>query len=112
MKRMALWLLLPLLGWESVPAAKAQAVLSGSTCEALKDITEKYFAALEAHDPSGLPLASNVKFTENGVELAVGKSFWQTAGRPLLIPFVKPAESSGLGGGGKISALREQDFRN
>jgi hypothetical protein len=84
MKRMAMWLLLPLLGWEGVPAAKAQAVLSGCTREALKDITEKYFAALEAHDPSGLPRASNVKFTENGVERAVGKGFWKTAGMTLL----------------------------
>jgi hypothetical protein len=84
MKRIALWLLLPLLGWGSIPAAKAQAVLSGCTREALKAITDKYFAALEKRDPSGLPLASNVKFTEDGVELAVGKGFWQTAGRPLL----------------------------
>jgi len=84
MKRIALWLLLPMLGWGSIPAAKAQAVLSGCTREALKGITDKYFAALGKRDPSGLPLASNVKFTENGVELAVGKGFWQTAGRPLL----------------------------
>ena len=36
------------------------------------------------HNASSLPLASNVKYTENGVELAVGAGFWQTAGKPLL----------------------------
>ncbi len=85
MKRIALWLLFSLLGWGSIPAAKAQAVQSGCTREALKGITDKYFAALEARDPSRLPLASNVKFTENGVEIAVAKGFWQTAGKALLI---------------------------
>ena len=84
MRRIALLLLLSLPGLGSTPAAKAQAVLSGCTREALKGITAQYFAALEKRDPSGLPLASNVKFTENGVELAVGKGFWQTAGKQLL----------------------------
>jgi hypothetical protein len=84
MKRMALLLLLLLLAWEGVPESKAQAILSGCTREALKSATDNYFAALEARDPSGLPLASNVKFTENGIKLAVGKGVWQTAGKALL----------------------------
>jgi hypothetical protein len=62
-------------------AANAQAPC---TRDSLKGYIQKYFAALEAHDPSSLPLASNVKFTENGVEMAVGKGFWQTAGKTLL----------------------------
>jgi len=83
MKRRALWfLLISLLAWGS--GANAQAVPTGCTRELLKGLTDKYFAALEAHDPSGLPLAAKVKFTENGVELAAGKGFWQTAGKPLL----------------------------
>ena len=45
MKRIALWLLFSLLGWGTISAAKAQAVLSGCTREALKGITDKYFAA-------------------------------------------------------------------
>jgi hypothetical protein len=52
--------------------------------EDLKGYIQKYFAALEAHNASGLPLASNVKYTENGVEVAVGQGFWQTAGKVLL----------------------------
>lgn len=54
------------------------------TREGLKGFIEKYFAALEAHNASSLPLASTMKFTENGKELAVGKGFWETGGKPLL----------------------------
>jgi hypothetical protein len=62
-------------------AANAQAPC---TRDSLKGYIQKYFAALEAHNPSSLPLASNAKYTENGVEMAVGKGFWQTAGKTLL----------------------------
>jgi len=34
--------------------------------------------------PTYLPLASTVKFTENGVKTDVGKGFWETAGKPML----------------------------
>ena len=36
------------------------------TRELLKSTITAYFTALAAHNPSTLPLASNVKFTENG----------------------------------------------
>jgi hypothetical protein len=54
-----------------------------STCtrEGLKSIADKYFTALEAHKPSSLPLASNVKYTENGIEVPIGKGVWETAGK-------------------------------
>ena len=85
MKRRApLFLVICLMALGSIPAVNAQTVQSGCAREVLKGFIDKYFAALEAHDPSGLPLASNVKYTENGVELTVGKGFWQTAGKPLL----------------------------
>jgi hypothetical protein len=56
---------------------------SGPACtrESLKAITDKFFAALEAHKPSGVPLASGVKYTENGMVVAVGKGSWETAGK-------------------------------
>ena len=64
-----------------VIAANAQ---TPCTRDSLKGHVQKYFAALEAHNPSSLALASNVKYTENGVEMAVGKGFWETAGKTLL----------------------------
>ena len=51
------------------------------TRELLKSAVAAYFTALGAHDPATLPLASNVKFTENGKVSAVGSmGLWKTAG--------------------------------
>ena len=65
-------------------AANAQPGDTACSREDLKGIVDKYFVALQAHDPSGLPLASNVKYTENGKELAVGEGLWKSAGKTLL----------------------------
>jgi hypothetical protein len=47
----------------------------------LSTATDAYFVALAAHDPSSLPLASNVKFTENGEVMELGdEGLWLTAG--------------------------------
>lgn len=62
-------------------------LLSGASpvfaaCEraVLKSTVNNYFKALAAHDPRLLPLASKVKFTENGLPLKPGEGLWQTAG--------------------------------
>ena len=47
----------------------------------LKGALDQYLAALLAHDPSRLPLAANVKFTEDNVVKPVGEGFWRTATR-------------------------------
>lgn len=53
----------------------------GCTRELLKSAVAGYFKALAAHDPSTLPLADNVKFTENGKALKLGEEgLWKTAG--------------------------------
>ena len=54
---------------------------TGCTRELLKSTIETYFKALAAHDPSTLPLADNVKFTEDGATLELGeKGLWKSAG--------------------------------
>ncbi len=70
--------------WGGNIEANAQSNDTACSRENLKGIVDKYFAALQAHDPSGLPLASNVKYTENGKELALGEGFWESAGKTLL----------------------------
>src|SRR5439155_1471593 len=40
---------------------------------------ERYLDALAARDPKQLPLAANVKFTENGQRLNLGDGIWNTA---------------------------------
>jgi hypothetical protein len=73
----AIWFLV--LG--SNMAAMAQSSGPACTRESLAAITGIFFTALEAHKPSSAPLASGVKYTENGIEVPVGKGAWETAGK-------------------------------
>jgi hypothetical protein len=62
-------------------AAIAQSGGAACTRESLKAATDKFFSALEAHKPSAALLAPGVKYTENGLVVAVGKGSWETAGK-------------------------------
>jgi len=66
-----------------VGTAAAMAQSGGQACtrEGLKAITDKFFASLEAHKPSLAPLAPGARYTENGLEVAIGKGAWETAGK-------------------------------
>jgi hypothetical protein len=44
----------------------------------LEGFVDRYLDALVAHNPKMLPLARNIKFTENGVQLDVGDAQWKT----------------------------------
>jgi hypothetical protein len=45
----------------------------------LNGLVDQYLTAIVAHDPSRLPLAKSVKFTEDGVGLKPGDGLWATA---------------------------------
>ncbi len=45
----------------------------------LNAVAEKYLAAMVAHDPTQAPLAHEVRYTENGVELTLPDGLWRTA---------------------------------
>jgi hypothetical protein len=69
----------------------ATAALSGQTPAAASDVCERkclegmvdrYLEALVAQDPNRLPLAVDVRFTENGQELRLGDGLWGTASGP------------------------------
>jgi hypothetical protein len=45
----------------------------------LEGFVNQYLAALAARDPSRVPFAANVKFTENTARLKIGEGFWGTA---------------------------------
>jgi hypothetical protein len=47
--------------------------------DCLEDYVNQYLDAIVGHNPSLLPLAENVKFTENGQMLELGDGFWNTA---------------------------------
>ena len=66
--------------WFLVLGINTAAMAQSNECtrESLKGITDTFFTALDAHNPSGVPLASNVRYTENGIEVPVGKGVWET----------------------------------
>ena len=65
---------LGLLAAGTLPASAADC---DESC--LKKVMDTYLQALARHDASSLPLAKNVRYTENGAELDVGKDgLWVT----------------------------------
>ncbi|MGB6450268.1 MAG: hypothetical protein WBE92_05910 [Steroidobacteraceae bacterium] len=68
------------------PASKAQVAASGGpavdehpqTCDraCLIGLADRYMEALAAHDPSSLPWAKIVRYTENSVPMNVGEGQW------------------------------------
>jgi hypothetical protein len=60
------------------------ATLAQAGCDraCLQGLMDDYLTALAQRDPSRLPLAENVKFTQNGRVLDLGQGFWKTAGAP------------------------------
>src|SRR5262245_65851425 len=61
------------------PAATALAQ-SRTSCDraCLTGLLDRYVDALVARDSSRLPLAANMKFTENGQRLVLGDGLWHT----------------------------------
>jgi hypothetical protein len=53
--------------------------MSAATRGGLIGHVDRYLAALVAQDPSGLPLAADVRSTENGQVLELGTGLWGTA---------------------------------
>lgn len=45
----------------------------------LVGLMDQYLAAVVKHDPTGVPIASDVKLVENLKQIPVGKGFWETA---------------------------------
>jgi hypothetical protein len=72
-----------LLGATAADRADAQArhfqapLPCNRTC--LIDLANRYLAALVAHNPDAVPLASNLKFVENTVRMTAGEGLWTTA---------------------------------
>jgi len=50
-----------------------------ATREQLDDLLDRYAAALAARNPAALPLAADVRFTENAQELPLDDGLWATA---------------------------------
>ena len=78
--------------------ASAKAAESGDCDRAcLKAIADEYFVALEKHDPSLLPLAAKVKFTENNAVLKLGEGHWKAGGKESFRMEIFDPEQGGIG---------------
>jgi hypothetical protein len=73
-------LLVAVIGWIALSGTPARAQCDR---QCLEKMMKDYVAAMVKHDPSTLPFAKNVRFTENtdkSIEvLPIGKGLWQTA---------------------------------
>jgi hypothetical protein len=60
--------------------AGASGAQAAAPCDraCLEGFVDRYFDALLAHDPSRLPLAAGVRYTEDGQQLAIGDGLWRT----------------------------------
>ena len=65
-------------------ASLGAAAQSAASCDraCLKGFIDIYIDALSRRDPSKLPAAADLKYTENGRVLTFGQGFWRTAGAP------------------------------
>jgi hypothetical protein len=64
----------------AIPRATATTQSRAASCgrACLEGWVDRYFAAVVADDPSAVPLAQNVRFTENGQVLPVGEGLWKS----------------------------------
>jgi hypothetical protein len=63
------------------PAVQAAEPPCDRAC--LKGFIDQYVEALAHHDPSRLPVAAHVRFTENGAQVPLGEALWVTFAKPL-----------------------------
>ncbi len=84
-----------LFGVPGTPALQAQ-----GTCDraCLEGFVDTYLDAWTARDPKKLPLARNVKFTENGQQLELGDGSWNVAvGKGKYRLFVADTQTGNVG---------------
>jgi hypothetical protein len=64
----------------AVVLAGAMNAHAAASCDraCLEGFVDQYLDALLAHDPSKVPLAPNVRYTEDGQRLAIGDGLWRT----------------------------------
>jgi len=68
----------------AIPRVAATTQSRAASCDraCLEGWVDRYFAAVAADNPSAVPLAQNVRFTENGQVLPVGEGLWKSMKTP------------------------------
>jgi hypothetical protein len=88
-------------GLLAVMAGTASAADAGLSRDALLKLADNYFAALVAHNPAAVPLASDVKIVENLKRIKPGEGMWKTASSDptafkIVIPDTYSQEVGGI----------------
>lgn len=78
MRKCGIWMFAILMTGFGAEQVRAQGGAGSCDRACLEGFVDKYLDAVIAHDPKLLPLARNVKFTENGVRLEIGDAHWKT----------------------------------
>jgi hypothetical protein len=87
------------MGWLAMAAVAQSGValppnVGSGDCDrgCLQGLAEKFIAALVAHDPSLVPLAKSVRYSENSVPLPIPDGFWKNATgvRPYRLYIIDP----------------------
>ena len=64
----------------AIPRVTTSSQSHAASCDraCLEGWVDRYFAAVTADNPSAVPLAQNIRFTENGQVLPVGEGLWKS----------------------------------
>jgi hypothetical protein len=92
---------------DAAPIGGAVAPPCDRTC--MTGIVDSYLAALVRHDPAGLPLNRDVKFTENGARIKVGTEGLWIAASEAPTGFHFYAIDVGAGQAGFYGVMKERD---
>lgn len=91
----------------SAPVGGGVAPICDRTC--MTGFVDRYLAALVRHDPTGLPLNRDVKFTENTARLKVGSEGLWVGASELPTGFRIYAVDAGAGQVGFYGVMKERD---
>jgi hypothetical protein len=91
----------------AAPVGGAVAPACDRAC--MTGIVDRYLAALVRHDPTGLPLNRDVKFTENEARIKVGSEGLWVAASELPTGFRIYAIDVGAGQAGFYGVMKERD---
>src|ERR1051326_5169971 len=105
-KSLMMVLVAMLFGAAAAGSGRAQGNPGACDRSCLEGFVDRYLDAVIAHNPKLLPLARNVKFTENGVRLEVGDAHWKTViGKGTYRLFVTDPEAGQVA---FIGTIREE----
>jgi hypothetical protein len=102
--------LVALIASSAAPGAQVGGAVTPACDRAcLTGIADRYLAALVRHDPAGLPLNRDVKFTENTARLTVGSEGLWVGASELPTGFRIYAVDVGAGQVGFYGVMKERD---